>query len=165
MKMPRKRVLAAVIALLVVADWTSKFWIRNNLMEGSRRVVVEEWLYFAHHFNPGIAFSWLDGLPDPVRVPLLSAAALLGIGVAGHLMWQTRDAWMRVACGLVIAGAMGNLLDRIPDGGVTDFLYVPFFPFVFNVADVAISVGAVLLAARMIFERDPDAPPSPTAAA
>lgn len=158
------RWIAVAIVLLVAADWLSKFWIRNNLVEGSRHAVVEGWLYFSHHFNPGIAFSWLDDLPDPGRTIILSALALVGIGVALNLMRASRDLWLRAACGLVIAGAVGNLLDRVKDGGVTDFIFVPFFPFVFNVADMAISVGAVVLAARLVFAREDGGPSAPVAA-
>jgi signal peptidase II len=68
---------------------------------------------------------------------------------------RTRDELMRLAAVLVIAGAVGNLGDRLMNGGVTDFILVRWFPFVFNVADVAITVGAVLLAARMLLADAP----------
>jgi signal peptidase II len=57
---------------------------------------------------------------------------------------------VRVAASIVLAGAVGNLGDRILNGHVTDFVLVSFFPFVFNVADAAITVGGVLLAARLL---------------
>ena len=52
---------------------------------------------------------------------------------------------------IVLAGAIGNLGDRLINGEVTDFVLVSFFPFVFNVADAAITVGGFLLAARLLF--------------
>ena len=56
---------------------------------------------------------------------------------------------------------MGNLGDRLMQGGVTDFIFVHFFPYVFNVADIAISIGGVLLVLRMMLDRRPaDAAPT-----
>ena len=88
----------------------------------------------------------------PIRRNRWLAAALLGIGIAGYIWHHTRDAATRVAAALVMAGAVGNLGDRVMNGAVTDFIFIRFFPFVFNVADVAITVGAVLLAYRMYVE-------------
>jgi signal peptidase II len=75
-------------------------------------------------------------------------------------MRTTRDAWVRMASGLVVAGALGNLGDRLMDGAVTDFILVRSFPFVFNVADVAISLGAVVLAARLLRDTPAESTPS-----
>ena len=146
------RRLAAAIALVVALDWLSKFWVRNNLFPEVRHSVVDGWVWLSHHENTGIAFSMLADLPDAWRLPLLVAAALLGIGVAGHILLTGNDRWMRLAAGLLVAGALGNLGDRLMGGGVTDFIVVRFLPFVFNVADVAISAGAVLLALRLVRE-------------
>jgi signal peptidase II len=148
----RNRWLAAALGAVVAADWTSKFLVQNHIRLGSNHAVVDGWVWLAHRENPGISFSWLRDLPDPVRIPLLVAAALLGIGIAGYIWHQSRDAVTRVAAALVMAGAVGNLGDRVMNGAVTDFIFIRFFPFVFNVADVAITVGAVLLAYRMYVE-------------
>jgi signal peptidase II len=81
---------------------------------------------------------------------MLALAACIGVAVALQILRTTRDAWVKNSAALVIAGALGNLGDRLMDGAVTDFILVRSFPFVFNVADVAITLGAVVLAARLV---------------
>jgi signal peptidase II len=76
--------------------------------------------------------------------------------ISGVFLWWLKGAERKltaVALGLVIGGALGNVIDRIRFGAVADFLDFNglWFPWVFNVADAAITVGAILLAADMIF--------------
>lgn len=150
MKLNHRRWLAVALVAVVAADWLTKFLVQNHLRLYARHAVIDGWVWLAHARNPGIAFSFLRDLPEYIRLPLLIAAAALGIALAMRIAVKTEDALMRIAAGLVVAGALGNLGDRVMNGWVTDFIQVRWFPFVFNVADVAITVGAVLLAARMI---------------
>jgi signal peptidase II len=155
MKLEKRRWLALALVVVVAADWFTKFLVQNHIRLYGQRAVIDGWVWLAHAKNPGIAFSFLRNLPDSLRFPLLIVAACLGIAVAGRIALQTRDAAMRLACVLIMAGALGNLGDRVMNGSVTDFIQGRWFPFIFNVADVAITVGAVLLAARMIFAAEP----------
>ncbi|HEX9937273.1 MAG TPA: signal peptidase II [Longimicrobium sp.] len=155
MKLYHRRWLALALIAVVAADWITKFLVQNHLRLYSRHAVIEGWVWLSHARNPGIAFSFLRDLPDHLRLPILAGAALVGIVLASRIALQTQDALMRVAAGLVVAGALGNLGDRVINGWVTDFIQVRWFPFVFNVADVAITIGAVLLAARMIAAEPP----------
>ena len=155
MKMTRSRGLALALVAVVAADWITKFLVQNHLRLYSRRALVEGWVWLVHSRNPGIAFSFFRDAPPIVRLPLLVAAAGAGIAVAASIALRTRDELVRVAAVLVMAGAVGNLGDRLMNGGVTDFILVRWFPFVFNVADMAITVGAVLLAARMLLAEPP----------
>ncbi|HYJ80043.1 MAG TPA: signal peptidase II [Longimicrobiaceae bacterium] len=152
MTLPHRRLLAAALAAVVAADWLTKFLVQNHLRVDAFHPVVDGWVGLTHRQNPGIAFSFLRDLPDLVRLPLLTLAALVGIAAAAAILLRSRDTLARVAAGLVIAGAVGNLGDRLVNGAVTDFIQVRWFPFVFNVADVAITIGAVLLAARLALE-------------
>jgi signal peptidase II len=72
------------------------------------------------------------------------------------------DQIVRIAATIVLAGALGNLGDRLLNGFVTDFVLVRYFPFVFNLADAAISVGGVILAARLLL-MDEAVEPTPVA--
>jgi signal peptidase II len=155
MKINRSRGLALALAAVVAADWITKFLVQNHVRLYSRRVVVEGWVWLAHSPNPGIAFSFLRDMPGMFRLPLLVAAAAAGIAVAARIALRTEDDLVRLAAVLVMAGAVGNLGDRLMNGGVTDFILIRWFPFVFNLADVAITVGAVLLAARMLLAEPP----------
>lgn len=161
MKISRSRWLALALLAVVALDWITKFLVQNHVRLYSRRVLVDGWVWVAHSPNPGIAFSIFRDMPGMLRFPLLVAAAVLGIAVAARMALRTHDEWVRIAAVLVMAGAVGNLGDRVMNGWVTDFILVRWFPFVFNVADVAITAGALLLAARLLFASAPPAPAAP----
>jgi signal peptidase II len=148
-KIVANRGIAVLIAAVVAGDWMSKLWVTNRLELGHSFEVVEGWLYFVHRQNPGVAFSMFAQLSDGWRIPLLSLLTLAGIYTFGRLVASTTDTISQIAGAAVIAGAVGNLGDRLVSGAVTDFLLFPFFPFVFNVADTAITIGAVVLAIRL----------------
>lgn len=162
MKLSRSRWLAVVIAGIVAADWLTKAAVQQRLPLRDRRTVVEGWLSFQHNINPGIAWGWFRDLPELLRMPLLALLTLVGIGATVSIMRQSRDRWIHVAGALVLGGALGNLGDRLVDGGVTDFIFVHFFPYIFNVADIAITVGGVLLVLRMVLDTRRGGDPTPT---
>lgn len=156
MKLSRNRRMALVIAGIVAADWITKAAVQQRLPLSDRRTIVEGWLSFQHNINPGIAWGWLREMPDALRMPLLAVLAFVGIGATLSIMRETKDRSIHAAGALVLGGAVGNLGDRLLNGGVTDFIYVHFFPYVFNVADIAISIGGVLLVMRMLMDRRGD---------
>ena len=91
--------------------------------------------------NSGIAFGLLSGASDALVLVLTLGALSLLVGYfASHA--QRPELWLPV--GLVIGGALGNLADRVRDGAVTDYIDPPSWP-AFNVADVAITLGVVIL--------------------
>jgi signal peptidase II len=145
------RLLAAAVVALVAADWLSKFWITNRMALGETISLVDGWLYFVHRQNPGVAFSMLADLPGGLRTPLLGLLSAVGVVLFGRIIVSTPDRVVKLAAAIVLAGAVGNLGDRLANGHVTDFVLLSFFPFVFNVADAAITVGGFLLAARLLF--------------
>lgn len=149
MQLTPRRGVALAIATLVAADWTSKFLVANEIGLGFNRPLVDGWLWLEHHQNPGISFGSLASLPDPWRTLLLAALSLFGIAMCARLLLTSGDRRVGWAAALVLAGAVGNLGDRLLDGTVTDFIRVEHFPFVFNVADVVIAVGAAFLAALL----------------
>ncbi|MBL8538159.1 MAG: signal peptidase II [Hyphomonadaceae bacterium] len=103
-------------------------------------------------WNRGVSFGLLRASEDIARWGLVA----LSFAISGVFLWWLRSAERRltaVALGLVIGGALGNVIDRIRFGAVADFLDFNglWFPWVFNVADAAITVGAILLALDMVF--------------
>ncbi len=135
------KILMFVLAL-VGADQVSKWWFQSEF-EGP----WELWsgVGFKVSENAGIAFS----LPVPtwVTIPLTLLVALY----LGYLIWKTpQRALTRFALALVLAGALGNLIDRVFLGAVTDFISVYNFP-VFNLADSFISVGVVCYVWQEVF--------------
>ena len=142
--MPSPRRLALVVALLVVVDQWSKSWAVNALSEG-RTIDVVWTLRFALGFNSGIAFSQAQDLGPVVGIVAIVAVVFL-------IRAAVRAETLLAAYGLtlIVAGAIGNLADRIfrgdgwLHGHVVDFIDLQWFP-VFNVADSAITIGAGLL--------------------
>jgi signal peptidase II len=154
------RLLALAVVCLVAADWTSKIWITNRMGLGESIALVDGWLYFVHRRNPGVAFSMFADLPESWRTPMLVGLSLLGVVIFARMVLSSTDHIVRVASTIVLAGALGNLGDRLLNGFVTDFVLVRYFPFVFNLADAAITVGGVILAARLLL-MDEALEPSP----
>jgi signal peptidase II len=106
-------------------------------------------------WNRGVSFGLLRADSDIGRWLLV----LLSIAIAGLFFWWLRSATRRLtgwALGFVIGGALGNMIDRIRYGAVADFLDFNglWFPWVFNVADVAINVGAGLLLLDFLLHGD-----------
>jgi signal peptidase II len=138
--------LSAVI--LGLDQWT-KLWVMETLWRGQRVPVVPGILDLFYTTNSGAAFSFLANAGGWQR-PFLTTVALLVSAVL--LVWLVRlprsARLLPLSLSLVLAGAVGNVLDRIQYGYVIDFILVYwhgwFFP-AFNVADMAISCGAVLL--------------------
>ncbi len=130
-------VLAAVI---LVFDQSTKAVIVGWLDWGESWP-AEGFLRFTHARNTGTAFSLFQGHSN-----ILSFVAIIAVAV---LLWVyattgAKSFVLRIALGLQLGGALGNLLDRLQQGYVTDFLDVGWWP-IFNVADSAISVGMVLM--------------------
>lgn len=142
--------LAVTLVALVAADWLSKIWITNRLELGESRTLIDGWVFFVHRQNPGVAFSMFADLPDSWRMPILVGLSLIGVVIFARMVLSSADRIVRIASTVVLAGALGNLGDRLLNGFVTDFVLVRYFPFVFNFADAAISVGGVVLAFRLL---------------
>lgn len=164
MTLSRTRWLAVVIAAVIGIDWAIKGAVQHRLTLRVPHTVVDGWLSLFHTTNHGISWGFLGGADAWWRFPLITVMSLAGIAALAGVVRSSRDAWLRVAGALVLGGAVGNFGDRLPDGGVTDYIYVHFFPFIFNFADMAITVGGVVLAVRILLER-PAEDTSPAAGA
>ena len=139
--------LAAVLcAAVLILDHAIKAAIENELVPGEQvNLLGPLALTLAH--NEGVAF----GLAGGSTLPLI-AFAVLALGFVGFLLARNPDVprmWMAV--GLVAGGALGNLVDRLRAGEVTDYVEVGSWP-PFNLADVAITVGVALFAAILLRE-------------
>ena len=109
--------------------------------------------------NIGVSLGLLEATSDMMRWGLVALTAAIATGV-GFWMWRAKKTGDIVALGLVLGGALGNILDRTRLGFVVDFADLHFGawrPFlVFNVADAAITIGVVILLVRALFLRDKD---------
>jgi signal peptidase II len=105
-------------------------------------------------WNPGVSFSFLAA-HSMVGIIALIAIAVAGIGGLSYWLWHATRLWLAVGLGLVIGGAIGNLVDRLVYGRVADFFDIHAMGrgfFVCNLADVAISAGVLLLLLDMVGE-------------
>jgi signal peptidase II len=139
-----------LIATIVVIDVVTKFIARSTLVPYRMpREVIGEWVRFTLVFNQGAAFGLHLGPWSRQIFLLLTVVALF---ILGRLYKDTRpgDRLRIIALGLVCGGAIGNLIDRIKSPlGVVDFLDMGFGNWrwpTFNVADIAVTTGAILLA-------------------
>lgn len=147
------RVFAVGVAtVVVVLDQLTKWWASNALADGPI-VVVDGFFQFRLTFNTGASFSLFSGGGQIV--------AVIAIGVAVMIFYMLGDASRRIealALGLVLGGALGNLIDRIfrgsglLDGAVVDFIDFSFFA-TFNVADMAINIGVLVLLIAVFWKR------------
>ena len=135
----------AIAAAVIVVDQITKAWILYGLhLRELGRIEISPIFDLSYVLNTGVSFGLFGG--GAGRWPL----TILSIVVAAALAWWVRNADRRLFAGsvaLIIGGALGNVIDRIRFGGVVDFLDFSglMFPWVFNVADSAISVGVALL--------------------
>jgi signal peptidase II len=134
----------AIVIGVILLDQMTKIWAVARLADGPIEVFGPD-IGFRLSRNSGGAFSVFQGF-----TPLLAVVALVLAVVLVRAVARTEDRWMLVALALVLGGALGNLLDRMVRspgflrGEVVDFIGVKSFP-TFNVADAAITVGALLL--------------------
>ncbi len=140
--------------LVFVVDQASKFWFDNNLTMYQQIVIIPDYFSWTLAYNTGAAFSFLA---DAAGWQRWFFAAIAVVVSAVLVVWLKRlkpnETWLAVALALVLGGALGNLVDRVVFGHVVDFILLHwhqqwYFP-AFNVADMAITGGAILLALDM----------------
>jgi signal peptidase II len=142
----RDVVFAVIASLVVIADQFSKWWIIANLAPGES-LIDTGFFRIVHVQNTGAAFGIFKGYSL-----LFTIIDFIGIIVFLWLALVLRHRWpfldrmpVRSGIGLILGGTIGNLIDRLHLGQVTDFLDFRIWP-TFNVADASITVGVILLA-------------------
>lgn len=152
-----------ITVLVLVLDQVSKAYFEGTLSLYQQIVVIPDLFSWTLAYNTGAAFSFLADSSGWQRWLF----ALIAIVVSAVLViWLKRlkpsDTWLAIALALVLGGALGNLYDRIVLGHVIDFILVHwqnrhYFP-AFNLADSAITVGAVMLALDMFKSKKSEDP-------
>ncbi|MBE7435003.1 MAG: signal peptidase II [Anaerolineales bacterium] len=148
--------LFGVAGVSVALDQWTKWWVRENIAFGGQWLPEWiAWLYpyarIVHWYNSGAAFGMFQ---NGNLVFTILAFIVIGAIVYYYPRMEENDWTLRLAMGLQLGGAMGNLIDRLMMGKVTDFISIGAFP-VFNIADASISVGvAILLLGVWLKERE-----------
>lgn len=139
-----------VIFAVLLTDMLTKFLI---VKEGAKPVdIIDGVLVIFPTTNEGAGFSILAG--QTWLLIAITVVFLVGICVF-DLFFKKKSKLYGVATALIIAGAIGNLIDRIIYGKVRDFIFLEFINFpIFNIADISLTVGAVLLAVYVLFFYD-----------
>lgn len=134
-----------IVLLIVAADQLSKIWVRSYPEEPA--IFEAGFFRIVHSYNTGAAFGLFQG-----QSFALTIVALVGVGVLlfyALLMYRSFASFdnilSRLAIGLILGGTVGNLVDRLRFGRVTDFIDFGFWP-AFNIADSAITIGVILFA-------------------
>ena len=131
--------ILAVAAAVVVVDQLTKHFVRAGIDVGESHKVIPG-VHLVHVRNTGVAFSLFSGGGTLVLVFTFVALAVL----VGYFTIRPTKPWLWLPTGLLIGGAIGNLIDRVAHGAVTDFIKLPHWP-AFNVSDIAITFGVVIL--------------------
>lgn len=135
-----------ILALIVALDQASKVIIRNTVNVGEREDLLP-FFALSHVTNDGGAFGLFGGANSFLAVSAFVALAVIIL----YYLFPPRDHWLvRTGLALIAGGAIGNLLDRVYQGHVTDFLDFSHFP-AFNVADAAINVGVAGVILAILF--------------
>lgn len=149
MKISRSGAFAyALAALVIVLDQAVKFWIVAILkLQDLPTVPVVGPLHLTWVMNPGVSFGFLRADQDLARWALVVFSLVVAVLI---IYWARRTSrgLQALGYGLIAGGAIGNAIDRARFGAVVDFIDVQrlgFFPWVFNVADSAITVGVIAL--------------------
>ncbi len=146
-----------IVTLVVVfLDRLSKAAVEAKTVEGWRHELVHNFIYLVHSKNPGIAFSIFANTNSHWVRYLLIAGSLVVVAIIAWYLVAADGVSSHVAAGLalLLGGATGNLTDRILHGAVTDFFEVLFGSYrypAFNVADSAITIGAILILLDVFF--------------
>ncbi len=140
--------VAAATALVVfAADGLSKTLVAATYVLGEARELVPGWLVLTHVRNTGTAYGFLADQGWVVLPLSVIASLVVPVVLWRGGFWRGRPTLGGLSAGLIVGGALGNLIERLQQGAVTDFVHVPHIPLfqVFNVADASICTGAVLV--------------------
>lgn len=148
----QRYLLMALIALGVIAlDQLVKVIVRATITPGEV-IDVLPGIDFVHTINTGIAFSLFSGSTGVIAVLTLVAIAVIAIVLVAY---AGQHRLVPIGGGLLLGGSIGNLIDRISRDGVTDFIAIgPWPPF--NIADIGVTLGAILLVLALIFSGGDD---------
>ncbi len=144
-------IVSLVIAFIMIAiDQLVKWWIVTNLGLGESTTFIPKILSLTYYQNNGAAWSILEG-----QMWFFAIVTFIAVPVCLWLLWKNRNGsrFYSLGLGLIIAGALGNFIDRVRLGYVVDMFRTEFINFpIFNVADMCLTVGVAIVFIYAIFE-------------
>jgi len=157
--MNTKYIIIIIVTLpVIVLDQLSKVYIQKTMKLHQTIKVIDGLFDITYVLNKGAAFSFLADKPEGFTIPFFIIVSVIAIGIIGFLFYKTEksDYVSLIAFALLLGGSIGNLIDRIRHGAVTDFLdfYIQQYHWpAFNVADSAITTGVFLFLFSQVFTR------------
>jgi len=142
------RIALPIAVLVVILDQLTKLWIQDHMVLYTTRTIVPGFFNIVHVLNRGAAFGFLNRSDIQWQTYFFFAATALAVLIIFHLLRMARDddKLLITGLGLILGGAVGNLIDRIKTGEVVDFLDFYWKTYhwpAFNVADIAIFLGSL----------------------
>lgn len=139
-----------VLILLIGADQGIKYWAVAELAPVGAMPLIPHVVELRFFLNDGMAFSMLSGK----QLLLIAATSVTLLGVAYYLFFRCRNnRLMQTALLLILGGGIGNLIDRVMNGEVVDYINLLFMRFaIFNFADICVCVGAALMVLCVLWE-------------
>jgi len=161
MRLSRILLVVGVAVLVFAIDRVTKTWVSENIPLGTARPVVGDYVRIVHAQNTGAAFGLL-----PERTTLLSVLSVVAVLAIVYYYRQiaSNSSLVSATLGMQLGGAFGNLLDRVTQGYVVDFVDVGIRDvrfWAFNVADSSIVVGIILVTLALWYEEHRAATPKP----
>lgn len=151
MKHTKKHISCAVMILLIIAfDQTTKYFASLNLKGTGAARFIPGLVQLRYAENTGMAFSMLSGARWIFIAVTVIACVLVGFYLFSN---RCKSLWLYWSLGVILSGGIGNLIDRVRFGYVVDFIEPTFMNFaVFNIADCAVTCGAVSLIAYLVVD-------------
>lgn len=151
MKLKNKNIWSVVMIIVIIAiDQVTKYFAKSALYPDKAKDFINGFIEFRYAENTGMAFSMFSG----ARWFFVVLTAVVVIAMTVYMFKKCQNnLWLYWTIGVLIAGAVGNLIDRVLLGYVIDFINPTFVNFaVFNIADCAVTLGAVSLVAYLVFD-------------
>jgi signal peptidase II len=143
-------ILASIIVIGLVVDLVTKSIFASMLEYGKETIVlIPNLLEFVYVENDGAAYGMMGG--HTWFLIVLTILFIVGF-VLYFIFNKDKNIWFTVGVGLIVSGAIGNLIDRIIFNFVRDFISMEFFNFIFNFADMFITFGVIFFVISMIFD-------------
>lgn len=140
---------AIIAVLIVVFDQITKQIVKAKIPYGEIVPVIDKFFYLTYHENKGAAW----GIFPNGRIFFIVSTLLIS-SVIVYMIVKSKDKMLKLSLAVILGGALGNFIDRVLKGGVGDFLDFYIFSYhfpTFNVADMFVVIGTILLAVYLLF--------------
>lgn len=140
---------AIIVGLILILDQITKILVRTFMVEGQSIPIIGEFLALRYINNEGVAFSFLSG--QRMVVTIIQAIAIIIVAILLIKTGGKRKLY-DISLAMILGGGIGNIIDRVLFGKVTDMISFSIFPPIFNVADIGVTLGCGLLLLDIILE-------------